>query len=117
VTHREPTASRCLALEAVLALALIALAIRRRRAPADAVLAARLRGVLRRRLLPAYRHPGCPAADQPAGGKARHQPPMPAPTLGNGWLRRLKLFWLHLPVGSILTMLLVLALRGQSWPA
>jgi len=102
-----------LALEAVLALALIALAIRRRRAPADAVLAARLRGVLAAAIIAGLIViPVALLLTSLLGGKARHQPPMPAPTLGNGWLRRLKLFWLHLPVGSILTMLLVLALAG-----
>ena len=102
-----------LSLEAVLALALIALAIRRRRAPHDAVLAARLRGVLAAAIIAGLVVvPVALVLTSLHGGNARHQPPMPAPTLGNGWLRRWKLFWLHLPVGSILTMLLVLVLAA-----
>jgi hypothetical protein len=124
-----------LALEAVLALALIVLAIRRRRAPADAVLAARLRGVLAAAIIAGLVViPVVLLLNSLQKGVSRHQPPVRAPTLGSGWLRRLKLFWLHLPVGSILTLLLVLVLvaaivacvivlrrrpgqRAEAWPA
>jgi hypothetical protein len=102
-----------LTLEAVFVLALIALAVRRRRAPHDAILAARLRGVLAAAIIGGLVViPVALLLTSLLRGNLRHQPPMPAPTLGNGWLRRLKLFWLHLPIGSILTLLLLLALAA-----
>jgi hypothetical protein len=102
-----------IALEAVLAMLMIAVAIRRRRAPRDALLAARLRGVLGAALtvglivipiallltnLPKSRSQHRPANPFRPAGRAR-TPPLRSTGPG-----------LHLPIGGILTGLLILAL-------
>jgi hypothetical protein len=104
-----------IALEAVLAILMIALAIRRRRAPEDAFLAARLRSVLGATLavgligipiavlltnLPHARRRATNPFQQHAP-RPRRAPPPARPGSGLSW---------HLPIGGILTALLVLAI-------
>jgi hypothetical protein len=102
-----------IALEAVLAILMIALAIRRRRAPEDAFLAARLRGVLGATL--AVGLIGIPIAilltNLPRARRRARNPFRPAPRPGRVRPARpgSGLSW-HLPIGGILTALLVLAI-------
>jgi Domain of unknown function (DUF4129) len=114
--HRPPRVHALavgLALEAVLAMLMIALVIRRRRAPQEALLAARLRGILGAALaagligipvgllltnLPKPRSRHQPANPFQHADLRRTTPPL---RIGPGS---------HLPIGAILTTLLVLAL-------
>ena len=104
-----------LALEAVLALALIALAIRRRRAPPAAILAGRLRGALSAAITAGLVViPVALLLTSLPKARARPRPPIPAPRAGNGRAhpKTAPLRPVHLPVSTILTVLLVLALAA-----